>query len=174
MPSPTVHLEHFSATQEWLFWSFSRSSALSQREKSTFTKNHSQLSEVSCLWDSKYSCSFSRILTTSVATIVCLLVLGFLKLYQKKKSQFPMPVISISMFLLLFYWFVFQWHAAIFFKLGNYTITNFEIKCLLSSGLGFFFKLPEWTESSKLWFSVSLRHIKLGLKHLWRRNSSNI
>lgn len=85
MPSLScIHLEHFAATLEWLFWSFSRSSALSQREKSTITKNHSQLSEVSCLWDSKYSCSFSRILTTSVATRACSLALVFLVLYQKK------------------------------------------------------------------------------------------
>lgn len=158
-----MQLEHFSATQEWLFWSFSRNSAWSQREKSTFTKNHSQLSEVSCLWDSKYSCSFSRILTTSVATRVFHQYWDFWSFIKKSVNAqcLYIPFLYFCFFFIVLY-SVTYW--IIFLKLGSYKIWTSEIICFWSPGLlGFISKLPEWTENIKLWFLIFLKKVKLYL-----------
>lgn len=66
---------------------------------------------------------------------------------RKKKSLsalclwFPLPD-----FIALLLFCIPMTYCSFLLKLGNYKISSFEIKCLLSSG--FFLNLPEWTESS--------------------------
>lgn len=147
MLSPSMQLEHFSATQVYCFGAFPEAQLwLKERSLHLQRTIHSCQKLAVCGTQSTAAVfpEYWQLLWQPESFTST----GISEALSKKLSILYACIFHFREFFSLLLLFYSTTHWIIFLKLGNYKVWTFEIICFLSPGI-WGFKLPDWTEALK-------------------------